>query len=102
MSSTDSANIIILFIACPPSIAFVVTYGFLQPWYKSWWGWALFSSAASLSMLLVVNLLFRLYGWELLAREGWLRTCVYGLITLGTWLTFIALLVVLRKARRKR
>lgn len=101
MNSTDNADVILLWIASPPCVIFVLLYGTLQPWFRSWWGWALFATNASLALLLSEALLYRLFGWSILARTGWLRTALYATTGLGTWLTLIALLVVLRRARRE-
>lgn len=98
---TDSVNLVLLLIATPPATAFVLTYGLLLPWFRSWTGWALFTSSTGLALLLNANLWFRLYMWPLLAREGWLRVVVYAGIAVGAWLMYGALTVTLLRARRE-
>lgn len=80
---TDGVNVLLLVISTPATLLFVILYALTQPFYRSWWGWALMVSQASLSALLLVNLLYRIFGWEILAREGWLRVVVYAAITVG-------------------
>jgi hypothetical protein len=99
---TDTANFILLSIGYPATLAFVILYGTLQPWYRSAWGRALFINNVGLSALIGINLFYRAFGWSILARDGWLRVSVYGFITIGIYLTVIALIVTLVRARRER
>ena len=99
---TDTANVILLLIGYPATLAIVLLYGILQPWWRSAWGRALFVSNVGLSALYGINLFYRLYEWGLLAREGWLRVAVYSFITIGVWITLIALVTTLIRARRNR
>lgn len=99
---TDTANMVLLLIGYPATLIFVVTYGVLQPWWRSPWGRAIFVHNIGLSALFGANLFYRAYSWELLAREGWLRVAIYAFVTLGSWLTLIALIVTLVRVRRQR
>lgn len=103
-AATDSANVVLLVISYPATLTFVLAYGLTQPWWRTWWGRALLVSQTSLSALLAVNLAYRLWDWSLLAREGWLRVCVYAFITAGAWLTLLAFLHTVSgwKQRRNR
>lgn len=102
MTLVDRINLGILFVGYPPSLLFVLIYGTLQPWFRSWWGWALFVSSTSMSALMGIALLFRLYEWDMLARDGWLRVATYGFIAAGAWLMLAALIAALVKAWRQR
>lgn len=99
--NAQNASLVLLWCSTPAAIAFVLIYGRFQPWFRSWTGRALFVSSASLAALLTVNLLFRLFNWSVLAREGWTRDIVYLFITIGAYLMLTALLRVLWRARGK-
>lgn len=98
----DHVNLMILLIGYPPSFLFVVIYGTLLPWFRSWWGWALIVSSTSMSALMGIALAYRMWEWELLARDGWLRVTTYAFIAAGAWLMLGALLVALRRARYRK
>lgn len=101
-ATTDSVNVVLLMIGYPATFIFVVVYGLTQPWWRSWWGWALMVSQTSLSALLGVNLAYRLWSWDLLAREGWLRVAVYVFITCGAWITLGAFLNTFTRWKRAK
>lgn len=92
----------LLWISSIPASLFVVIYGSLQPWYRSVFGWALFTSSTALAGLLDINLIYRLSQTAVLARNGVIRNCVYGYIGVGAWFMLIALLVTLSRATRPR
>lgn len=87
-----------------PSALFTVTYALVQPWYRSWLGWAHVVSSASLTALIGLGLVSRLSGRPLMARNGASEGLVWGVysfVTLGTWLMFAALLIALNRAWRR-
>lgn len=100
--TTDHADIAFLCLGAPPAVLFAAAYAFAQPWYRSWLGWALFTSAASLACLLTEALLFRLFGWHLLDRTGWLRTILYGFTAAGAWMMLTSLVFVLIHAYHRK
>jgi hypothetical protein len=99
MNGPDAA-LYILWAAFFPASLFPIVYGLFHPWYRSLLGWALFTSSVSLGALIDINLIYRLTGLDLLARDGAARNWIYLFIAVGAWMMLGALGVIMRQGIR--
>lgn len=85
----------------PPATLFALIYGLTTPWWRSLIGRALLVSSTALALLVDLALLFQWLGPEYLGRS-YVRVTVFGLVCLGAWLKFAALVGMKIDSRRSR
>lgn len=97
----DQAVEFLIYATAPPATLFALIYGFTTPWYRTMIGRALLTSSTALALLVDVSLLFQWLGPEYLGR-AYVRLIVFGLVCLGAWLKFSALIGQKWDARKER
>jgi hypothetical protein len=97
--SADTAAVLLVLAAAPAQTLFAIVYGVGSPWWRSLVGRALFTKALALALLIDISLLYHWLGDDYALRDV-VRLTVYGLIAVGAWMQFVALLVEKYKGRR--
>jgi len=97
--SADTAAVLLILAAAPAQTAFALIYGFGSPWWRSLVGRALFTKALALALLIDISLLYNWLGDDYDLRDA-VRLTVFGLIAVGSWLQFVALLKEKFQGRR--
>ncbi len=92
------AGNILVSLAGLGGVLFVVTYGLMAPWWRSWAGRSLMSlgfAIAAACSLVTISL-----WWPDIPWRPWLRIVLYGLAAAATWIAFAT--VVVSQIRRRR
>lgn len=87
MSVIDWA-LVLVWAAAVPQTVFIVGYGFLNDWWTSWVGRALFTSSLALALLLDVSLVSYYYP-DLI--PAWVSNIILVVVVAGAFLKLTAL-----------
>lgn len=95
--NVDQVTTVLVAIAAVPANLFPLLYGLRSPWYVNALGRALLALAVGTALLIDLSLLRYVLGEDYPGRDQ-LRLVIYGLVTVGLWGQFLALL----RAQRRR
>lgn len=97
-----SIDLWLVVVAAIPATLALLLYGALAPWWRSWPGWAFFSTLLAVALLLDLTLVFTWSHFSPATEEGISRG-VMGVVIAGCWLKFVAVLrqQILRHRDRK-
>lgn len=98
--TADEVVEFLIYATAPPATLFALIYGLTTPWWRSMIGRALLTSSTALALLVDLSLLFQWLGPEYLGR-AYVRVTVFGLVCLGAWLKFTALVGMKVQARKE-
>lgn len=91
----EFANYLVL-TSIIPTLGYTLTYGIGSPWYKSYLGWVMLGVGASLTAVLAIVILRRLFGtyegYHIVALVG------YSIVTLTMWALWIIVIIERRNA----
>lgn len=79
----------LVYAAAIPQTLFVLGYGFLNPWWRSAVGRALWTKALSLALLLDLTVFAEIFGYDYPLREQ-ITLGIVALIAAGAWMQFLA------------
>ena len=81
-----TAALVLIWAASVPATLGTLVYGTAAQWYRSLFGWALFTSSTALALLLDLSLLFHYWRTVELDVAERIALVVYALVCLGAWL----------------
>lgn len=85
----DVAAVFLIFAAAPPATMFPIVYAF-RPWRSSMIGRALMTKAIGLALLIDISIAYIVMGDDYAFRDL-VRVLVYGVIVVGIYYQFIAM-----------
>jgi hypothetical protein len=94
--SVDAVAIALVVGMVFPATAFPILYA-TRPWYRSLLGRALMTKAIGLALLVDLSVA---HYFGLLGDNGITRLVVYALVFLGLWQQFLALCLIVWRARK--
>lgn len=94
----DHIATLLVVVAAVPANLFPLAYGLGSPWYRSPLGRALMTQSTGIALLIDVTMLRYVLG-DYPGRDA-IRIAIYGLVTAGLYLQFVALLKTQRTRRR--
>lgn len=89
-AALDSIATALIIIAAPAATMFPIVYWF-RPWRQSQIGRALMVKATGMALLIDITIAYYAFGDDYPFRHL-VRVIIYGLITLGIWWQFLAML----------
>jgi hypothetical protein len=95
----DVVALILVAGIAPPATLFAIIYGFTVPWWQTLIGRAMLVSSAGLALLVDISLLYQWLGDDYAQRDT-VRLAVFGLVFLGAWFKFLALMLEKWRAHR--
>lgn len=100
--SVDVLAVVLIALAAPPATLFPPCYAVIARgvWWRTPTGRALMTSTVALALLIDISLAYRAFGDNYALRDV-VRLTVFGLIALGAWLKFGALLYEWHQGRRE-
>lgn len=87
---------VVLLLSTPAVVLFTILYGIRSRWRSTQPGRAVFYTALSFSLVLLLTLCTRWFGPDWPFR-GWIRLVVYGFVTFSMWRQLITLVIYQRK-----
>ena len=84
-------DLIMIIVAAPAATLAMLVYGFAAPWWRSWPGWAFFSTMLALTLLLDLTLFFKWWPGHMEAKID-VAHVVYVIVVAACWLKLYAVL----------
>jgi hypothetical protein len=95
----DVVALVLVAGIAPPATLFAIIYGLTVPWWQTLIGRAMLVSSAGLALLVDISLLYQWLGDDYAQRDT-VRLAVFGLVFLGAWFKFLALMLEKWRAHR--